>query len=188
MKVATHRCSEQLPKTRCKAGNSEVPLRAHAQHGHTNTAAPSLWGRETARDITCSMTCLYSLWKQQSLCNMHKGLPTNSFPTWEETMLSQPRQQCSNLEFVKSSQNNPAKRVNQWQSKPEAIKELQIWVNQGTHSPDLDFHLVPGYGWDCWKTAQRSSLSGSLSSKQGRCMKTQGFPWLSNKPPLLLQK
>jgi len=183
MKVATHRGSEQLPKTRCEAENSSVPLPAHPGHGHTNTAAPSLCeGGCRRHHPLCSLPIFPSGSNTTSVTHI-KGLSTNSFSTWEETMLSHPEQRCSSLQLDESSRNKPAKRMNQWQSKAEAIKELQIWVNQGTHCADLDFHPGPGYSVDCWKAMQRSSLPGWSGSTRrqpeqpkGRVQGTSGLP------------
>ena len=159
-----------------------VPLPAHGGHGHT-TVAPSLWEGGCRRHHLLCNVPISPFGSNTTFVTCLKGLPTNGFSTRGRDHARPAQRQCPSPQFDESTRKNPAERINQWQSKPEAIKELQIWVNQGTYCADLDFHPVPGYGMDCWKPAQRSSPPGWSGSTQrqpehqmGRVQENSGLP------------
>lgn len=119
--------SEQLPKTWCKTENTGVPLCAH-----TNTeTSPALWNASQIPIWNSSFPKNYAFvtWK--------KGWPKNSLSTWENTPVGQLRGNTQGCSLVmRAHRRNPAKKINQWQSKLEVTKELQIWVSQGGDCAD----------------------------------------------------
>lgn len=136
-------------------GPAPCPRRAWPQE-HGSPFSLGRWLPETSPALR---RAYIPVWKQQCLCSMYEGV-TNKWlfhPRRDHAWPVQRR--CSSLQFDGSTRKNPAERINQWKS-----KELQSWVNQGTHCADLDFHPMPGYSADCWKPTRRTSPPGRSGS------------------------